>query len=233
MYFTFKRKVNDQWNIIYLFATMIRFSKTYAHFVLLWSIAKTKQFRSYALYWAQNHICLVKFYLFLENNKVLLSTDFVLWLNCVTLIVKQIVTSPQVTCSRCAFEDKEDEKKVIRFASLNLSYHINKHYSNPTLHLYMISQKSQKKQNWHTCRKNSLLTDMHKVENINHLLLKLSNAKKHNTICFKDTINGFTILLNIVFYKTKCSLIGIGQPHTFSELFLRCVVNEFDWIRHS
>lgn len=124
-------------------------------------------------------------------------------------------------------------KKVIRFASLNLSYHINNHYSNPTLHLYMIPQKSQKKQNWHTCRKNSLLTDMHKVENINHLLLKLSNAKKHNTICFKDTINGFTILLNIVFYKTKCSLIGIGQPHTFSELFLRCVVNEFDWIRHS
>lgn len=110
MYFTFKRKVNDQWNIILLYATMIRFSKTYAHFVLLWSIAKTKQFRSYSLYWAQNHICLVKFYLFLENNKVLLLTDFVLWLNCVTLIVKQIVTSPQVTCSRCAFEDNQDEK---------------------------------------------------------------------------------------------------------------------------
>lgn len=111
MYFTFKRKVNDQWNIILLYATMIRFSKTYAHFVLLWSIAKTKQFRSYSLYWAQNHICLVKFYLFLENNKVLHLTDFVLWLNCVTLIVKQIVTSPQVTCSRCAFEDNQDEKK--------------------------------------------------------------------------------------------------------------------------
>lgn len=233
MYFTFNRKVNNHWNIILLYATMISFSKTYAHFVLLWYIAKTKQFRSYSLYWAQNHISLVKFYLFLENNKVLLLTVFVLCLNCITLIVKQIVTSPQITCSRCASEDNQDEKKVIRFASLNLSYHINNHYSNPTLHLYMISQKSQKKQNWHTCRKNSLLTDMDKVENINHLLLKLSNAKKHNTIYFKDTFNGFTILLNIVFYKTKCSLIGLGQPHTFSELFLRCVVNEFDWIRHS
>lgn len=62
-----------------------------------------------------------------------------------TLIVKQIVTSPQVTCSRCAFEDNQDEKKPSAFASLNLSYHISNHYSNPTLHLYKTSQKSKKK----------------------------------------------------------------------------------------
>lgn len=60
------------------------------------------------------------------------------------------------------------------------------------------------------CWKNSLFIDMYKVENINYLFLKLLNVKKYNMICFKDIINGFIILLNIVFYKIKCLLIGIG-----------------------
>lgn len=59
------------------------------------------------------------------------------------------------------------------------------------------------------CWKNSLFIDMYKVENINYLFLKLLNVKKYNMIYFKDIFNGFIILLNIVFYKIKCLLIGI------------------------
>lgn len=51
---------------------------------------------------------------------------------------------------------------------------------------------------------------MDKVENINYLFLKLLNVKKYNMIYFKDIFNGFIILLNIVFYKIKCLLIGFG-----------------------
>lgn len=60
------------------------------------------------------------------------------------------------------------------------------------------------------CWKNSLFIDMDKVENINYLFLKLLNVKKYNMIYFKDIFNGFIILLNIVFYKIKCLLIGFG-----------------------
>lgn len=60
------------------------------------------------------------------------------------------------------------------------------------------------------CWKNSLFIDMDKVENINYLFFKLLNVKKYNMIYFKDIFNGFIILLNIVFYKIKCLLIGFG-----------------------